>query len=136
MDPRVPVGFDEKARAAVRDDDLLEPRHELLARALRVAAVRVAGRLARVHQCHVGVGVVLGVQLVEDVGRVAVALVGEQAHDELGAHALPEVRVLGVPHGAQQLPPVVVALVNPDREADDNEVGLLGRRGRGCHSRG
>ena len=77
-------------------------------------------------------------QLVEHARRVPVALVGEQAHDELGAHGLAYVGVLGVPHGAQQLPPVIVPLVDPDGESDDDEVGLLRCHGGGSrgHCRG
>mmetsp|Transcript_25373 Transcript_25373/g.60325 ORF Transcript_25373/g.60325 Transcript_25373/m.60325 type:complete len:262 (+) Transcript_25373:13-798(+) len=136
VDPCVPVRLDEVARAAVGDDHLLEPGDELLARALGVASVRVARRLACVDQRHVTVGVMLRVQLVEHARRVPVALVGEEADDELGAHGLAYVRVLGVPHGTQQLPPVIVPLVDPDRETDDDEVGRLRWHGGGRHCRG
>ena len=53
------TGFDEEARAAVDDDNLLEPCKDFLAGALRVATVWVACGLARVHKSKVAMRHVL-----------------------------------------------------------------------------
>ena len=101
---------------------LLEPSDELLAGALGVAAVRVLGGLASVDEGHVTVLLVLLVQLVEDLVRVAVALITQQADDELVSHCTPDIRVLGHPQAAEERAARGVARIDTDGEPDHDEV--------------
>jgi forkhead box protein K len=77
-----------RARARARARARVRARARARVRVRVSASVRVARRLACVDERHVAVRVVLQVQLVEHARRVPVALVGEQADDELGAHGL------------------------------------------------
>ena len=130
------TSFDEEARATMHDDTLLEPRDDLLARALRVATVRVARCLACVDQGEVAMLDVLRMQLFHDRLLMPVTLICEQTNHELAPHSLvgTEVGVLRIPQVAQQLPPRAVALIDADWETNNCKVRLATaawRRG-GC----